>query len=180
MIIMINTDKPLSTLLTVATLSLLNCNSANSSESDSTILDKTSLNIAASQPKLDGYSAEDENLFGSALSYALLTNNSDAAGQLIKAGADVNTVNPINETPLEQAINGDSVLLVQLLLQYGARPNYLQEPVSCNTLLATASGGNSLFYQMPLDQAYKKGNSDIIHLLEQAGAKSTSTCSQKN
>jgi ankyrin repeat protein len=89
-------------------------------------------------------------------------------------------VNPINETPLEQAINGDSALLVQLLLQYGARPNYLQEPVSCNTLVASASGGNSRFYQMPLDQAYKKGNSDIIHLLEQAGAKSISLCSQKN
>ncbi len=177
---MINKNKPFSTLLTVATLSLINCNSANSSESDSTILDKTSLNIAASQPKLDGYSSEDENLFGSALSYALLTNNSDIAGQLIKAGADVNTVNPINETPLEQAINGDSVPLVQLLLQYGARPNYLQEPVSCNTLVATASGGNSRFYQMPLDQAYKKGNSDIIHLLEQAGAKSISLCSRKN
>jgi ankyrin repeat protein len=177
---MINTDKPLSTLLTVATLTLLNCNSANSSESDATILDKTSLNLGVSQPKLEGYHSEDENLFGSALSYALLTNNSDAAVQLIKAGADVNTVNPINETPLEQAINGDSVLLVQLLLQYGARPNYLQEPVSCNTLVATARGGNSHFYQMPLDQAHKKGNSDIINLLEQAGAKSISMCSREN
>ncbi len=75
---------------------------------------------------------------------------------------------------LELAIDKSSPAMVQLLLKYGARPNYLKEPVSCNAITATAVGGNSRFYEMPLDQAKKKGNAKVIALLKQRGAKSAS------
>jgi hypothetical protein len=127
---------------------------------------------------IKGYSAEDRQSFGEPLAYAVSINSLEKAQRLLNAGADVNALNPVKKTPLELAINKNSVAMVRLLLKYGARPNYLKKPVSCNVITATAAGGNAQFFEMPLDSAKKNGNATIISLLKQAGAKSAS-CANK-
>lgn len=100
----------------------------------------------------------------------------NAVKHLLDAGVDSNSVNALNETALELAIKQNAPEIVKCLLKYGARPNYLDGHVSCNKILATASGGNTRFYEMPLDQAYKVGNNEVIALLKIAGAKSITDC----
>lgn len=100
----------------------------------------------------------------------------NAVKHLLDTGVDSNSVNALNETALELAIKQNAPEIVKCLLEYGARPNYLEGHVSCNKILATASGGNTRFYEMPLDQAYKIGNNEMITLLKTAGAKSINDC----
>ena len=172
---MINSHNTFKYPLVLSTLSLLvACNNsvANSAESNVSNLNNTEQVLFT----LDSYTKEDEALFGSPLAYLIAMDNVTAAKTLLRTGVDVNTSNLLNETPLEQAIQTNSIAMLSLLLQYGANVNYLAEPVSCNRILASANGGNMRFYEMPLDHAYKKGNAEIITLLEQAGAKSIVQC----
>ena len=73
---------------------------------------------------------------------------------LLEAGADVNK-HSFLPTPLCSAIRRDDLSLVKLLLQYNPNLNY-----------------NDYYYEMsPLSLAKKRGNKDIVDLLEKHGAK---------
>jgi len=169
---MINTHSPLPLALSL----LVACNSSVATPTDNTPSAHAS-NMAQLKVNLEDYTKEDEALFGSPLAYFIAMDELISVQALLKTGADVNSPNFLDETPLEQAIQRNSVKMVDLLIKQGANVNYLATSVSCNIIVASANAGNSQFYEMPLDHAYKKGNSDIIHLLEQAGAKSITQCS---
>jgi ankyrin repeat protein len=180
---MINSHSTLKYPLALTTISLLvTCNNGFASHSEShnsqpQINQAAPTTGASVDTALENYTAEDEALFGSPLAYLIAIDEVTHVNTLLKAGvAEVNQLNFLDETPLEQAIQNDSIAMVTLLIQHGAKVNYLAEPVSCNAILANANGGNIRFYDMPLDLARQKGNLDIITLLEKAGAKSTTEC----
>ena len=127
-------------------------------------------------PSLDGFTQQDEAIFGSAFIYSVSSNNLQDAKRLLQLGADINEPDPVNKTPLEIAIDENSVEMVDFLLAHGANPNYYLEPVSCSSILINGSAGDIRFYIMPLEQAQKKGNPAIIDRLIKAGAKSASEC----
>lgn len=129
-------------------------------------------------PSLDHYTQADKAIFGSAFIYSVTGNDLFNASRLITLGADVNEPSPVNEIPLLIAIKNNSVDMVRLLLKHNAKPNYYDEPVSCSSILAQGSGGDTRFFIMPLEVAQKKRNQSIITLLKDAGAKSASECFQ--
>jgi len=159
--------------LALTTLSVLvACNSiAHGSESKALNIDTEHILFT-----LENYTKEDEALFGSPLAYLISLDNVAATKALLHTGVDANVPNLLDETPLEQAIQNNSIAILSVLIQYGAHVNYLAEPVSCNTLLSSANAGNIRFYEMPLDHAYRKGNAEIIALLKKSGAKSINQC----
>ena len=160
------------------TIIIISCVACNSNEVKNPSFKKSPSTTETKNFIPEGYTADDEDLYGSPLFYVLALNRLKEAEKLLKAGADVNASNPLNQTPLEKAIEKNSTSMVHLLLKHGARPNYLKGDVSCNVILATASSGETRFDEMPLDDARKKGNTEIIKLLKQAGAKSFSDCTR--
>lgn len=81
---------------------------------------------------------------------AVISGNIDICKLLIDAGADVNLVDVYNNTPLYFAVHYQNIDLVKLLLDAGADPNI--RSVWRN--------------ETALDTAKRKGNAEIIALLE--------------
>ena len=73
----------------------------------------------------------------SLLMYAVYAQNKESAELLLSRGADVNTLNRQNLTPLAMAISQDDGEMVNLLLRYGAKEKVEKEEAADNQDAAT-------------------------------------------
>jgi ankyrin repeat protein len=108
------------------------------------------LNTGGDPVRLRTYSNIQESL----LHIAAQKNKVDIITMLLDAGADPNVVNNIGETPLFDAVNGDHLAAVKVLLKRGANPAW-----------ADADEGNR-----PLHHAVEENYVDIARALLAAGA----------
>lgn len=118
------------------------------------------------------------------LGWAINTDDENLFHQLIKAGADVNTINIVDATPLMIAIDKENDHMVKLLIENGANVNQIENG---NTALINAVEVNSYdivkrliengadpnlhgTHNSALFTAVLNNNPDIVELLIEAGA----------
>lgn len=122
--------------------------------------------------------------------YFLMRNKKyDLVKQLILGGADVNNAGAYNYTPLMEAVNGNQVELIQLMLDKGANPNARDVEGYTALMFATKKGAEKSLAvllnaaNLDLDQAnnhgvnalsgciYPKASKKMIEMLLKAGCK---------
>ena len=103
------------------------------------------------QPQIDVKATEADGM--TALHWAAHLDDTDAAQQLLRAGADVNAANTFGVTPLRLAATNASATMLEILLTAGADPN-----------AAIGEGETALM------TAARTGSADAIRLLLDHGA----------
>jgi ankyrin repeat protein len=108
------------------------------------------------------------------------------AKQLIASGAEVNTKNLSGETPLMDAVSGDSILIIDLLFFAGADPNIQSNNGNTALMIAARSGAKDMVQALlnakadlnkknndgltALYIAWTHDNFDVVEQLLRAGA----------
>ena len=87
-----------------------------------------------------------------ALHWAVVWNNEEAVGLLLRAGADVKARNRYGATPLSEAVGSGSATMVDALLKAGADPKTLTTGDGETVLMTAARAGNADVVRLLLDR----------------------------